>query len=103
MGKNYYLKNDGNGGLSISKRLALIISILTITAFLVNIVYGYGTLNEKVSIMQDEIVKAQTIHPLYVADQEIRMDKIEKEHAILKEKVINIDENVKYIRENIGG
>lgn len=47
--KSIYIKRDGNGGISISIPLAIIMAIVTLLATVLPSAMAYGALNERVS------------------------------------------------------
>lgn len=101
--KHFYAHSDGNGGYNISKKLTLLVTIITLMTFFGNIVYGYGTLNQKVVKIEDVIKEVKVHHPQYVEQTENRLDMIETQNAVIDQKLLQISNDLKYIREQLGG
>ena len=85
--KHFYFKSDGNGGVSISKTLAVMISIVTLLSFLASFAFGYGSLNNKVNNIEKCITETGPVHTEKYAAQEGRINALEQQQSAIKEKV----------------
>ena len=75
-----YLKNDGNGGMNISKNLLVIISIvLIIIGMCVSYAVSYGVTMEKVNNLVDQYSEISTSYQghLEVINSDINKNKID--------------------------
>ena len=86
-----HIKGDGNGGFFVSKPFAIISILITLLLACIPMVYSYGGLNFRVDNIETQIEK--------IDDLEKRTDEYDTDIAVIKEKIIHIESNIKEIKE----
>ncbi len=108
MVKKHYIRSDGNGGISLSNSIAIVMSILVFLGMVVPSAIAYGVLNNKVTNLEDTWNEAGPKYGKVIQEIEDNAEELEDEladhninQARIEERLTSIDENLEEIKAEI--
>ena len=98
----HYLRSDGNGGYSVSKSIIGLASfLLLILGMVIPFALAYGTMSEKIAVIEGFIEVQGPRHVETIKVIESRIDSNEMNNAIISEQISQINRDIGDIKKGI--